>query len=77
MHIFAHGRRTHFGYLLRRVGCAATVCDGSLAPPVPDGVAMVSIPGIRVSVAETFIVEVFQLPRFAESDVRHWRRMTT
>jgi hypothetical protein len=29
LHRFAHGGRTHFGYLLRRVGCAATVCDGS------------------------------------------------
>jgi hypothetical protein len=37
---------------------------------------MVSIPASRVSVAETLIDEARQRPPFAESDVRHSRRLT-
>ncbi len=33
-------------------------------------------PGARVSVTETLIGRACQQPRFAESDVRHSRRMT-
>jgi len=33
-------------------------------------------PGARVSVAKTLIGGAYQQPRFAESDVRHSRRMT-
>ena len=58
------------------VGCAATVCDGSRSAASAGWSRHGEHPGVRVSVAQTFIVEVFQRPRFAESDVQHWR-MTT
>ena len=40
---------------------------------MPNGATIVSIPGVRVSVAETLIDKAFQQPRFAQSDVHRSR----
>jgi hypothetical protein len=57
------------------VGPAATVRDGSRVPPSTGQSRHGEHPGARVSVAETLIGGACQQPRFAESDVRHSRRM--
>src|SRR6266567_4659413 len=63
------------GYLRAAVGPAATVRDGSRVPPSAGRSRHGEHPGARVSVAETLIGGACQQPRFAESDVRHSRRM--
>ena len=59
------------------VGCAATVRDDSRNAASAGRSRRGEHPGAGVRVAETFIDEVCQRPRFAESGVRHLRRMTT
>jgi hypothetical protein len=58
------------------VGPAATVRDGSRSAASAGRSRHGEHPGARVIVAETLIGEACQQPQFAESDVRHSRRMT-
>jgi hypothetical protein len=59
-----------------RVSSAATVRDGSQSGAGAGQSCHGEHPGARVSMAETLIGGTCRQPQFAESDVRHSRRMT-
>ena len=58
------------------VGPVTTVRDGSRSTASAGRGRHSNPPGARVSTTETLIGRAYQQPRFAESDVRHSRRMT-
>ncbi len=68
--------RTKAATCAPHVGPPATVRDGSRSAATAGRSRHGEHPGARVSIAETLMGGACQQPQFAESDVRHARRMT-